>query len=154
MTVFRPIVAVVLILGALVAGVSASDRTGVYAKVDKVVFEPSEAAPRAVQVWGIFSIANRDNPHDYQPPARGYLYFTLPADAHAARLAVREWSDLKQVAGTGEIVAFGTRMQTSARVRKAADQARNPDVYAVNVGVNRVRRATEYPPVRLLVEGR
>jgi hypothetical protein len=43
------------------------------------------------------------------PPKRGYLYLsvpdrTTPADRDAIK---KEWADLKAVAGTGEVVAFG-----------------------------------------------
>jgi hypothetical protein len=143
--------AAVLFLG-LGTSVSASDRTGVYARVDKVVFEPSAAAPQTVQVWGVFSIAEPTNKDDYRPPARGYLYLKLPDDRAAALAAVREWTDLKSVAGTGQVVSFGTRRETRVRVRGANDRPSNPDRYTVNVGVNRIPTNTDYPPVRGLLE--
>lgn len=141
--------ALILVLGS---SVSASDRTGVYARVDKVVFEPSATAPHAVQVWGVFSIAVATNPNDYRPPARGYLYFRLPEDRAAAAAAAREWADLKAVAGTGQVVSFGTRRDTRARVRGTNERPFNPDPYTVNVGVHRVQTNTDYPPVRGLLE--
>ncbi len=131
----------------------ASDRTGVYAKVDKVVFEPADA-PQTVQVWGAFSVAVTTNPDDYQPPAKGYLFFKLPEDAAAAATARKEWADLKSVAGTGQVVSFGTRRDMHPRVRTANDKPSNPDVYAINVGVSRVRANTDYAPVRVLLESR
>src|SRR5712692_7960626 len=82
----------------------ASDPVSVYARVDRVVFEPNADAPEAIQVWGVFSIARPNNPNDYLPAARGYLYFALPTNKEVAR---REWTDLKQMAGTHEVVAFG-----------------------------------------------
>ena len=67
-------------LAACVAGVvalRASDRVAVYAKVDKVILEPSTSEPATIQVWGVFSVAQTGNPNDYQPAARGYLYYKL-----------------------------------------------------------------------------
>lgn len=133
---------------------SASDRIGVYAKVDKVVFEPSATAPQAVQVWGVFSVAVTTNADDYQPPARGYLYFKLPADPSAAAAAAREWADLNAVAGKGQVVAFGTRRDLRAHVRDAKERPSNPDTYTVNIGVTRIRSDSGYEPVRLLRESR
>jgi hypothetical protein len=63
----------------------------------------------------------------------------------------REWNDLKSVAGTGEIVAFGTRPFT-ARIRKSGEKAENPDTYSVNTGVTRVHGRTDYAPVRSLLD--
>jgi hypothetical protein len=126
----------------------ASDRTGVYARVDKVVFEPNAESPERAQVWGVFAIAQTDNPNDYQSPARGYLYFKLDSNSQATR---NEWNDLKQVAGTGEIVAFGSR-RTAPRLRKPDQKPEEPDAYGVNVGVVKIRNRTDYPPVRSLRE--
>ncbi|HWN99480.1 MAG TPA: hypothetical protein VNS63_09445, partial [Blastocatellia bacterium] len=35
-----------------------SDWTGVYARVDKVVFEPNAGAPERIQIWGAFALAS------------------------------------------------------------------------------------------------
>ena len=55
------------------AGSSApvSDLSGIHAVVQKVVFEPSEAAPERVQIWGAFVIPPG---RDVSPPARGYPF--------------------------------------------------------------------------------
>ena len=53
----------------------ASDPNGVYAFVDKVVFEPSEAAPERIQVWGGFAVAKEEDRDSYQASQRGYTYF-------------------------------------------------------------------------------
>src|SRR5881394_35266 len=84
----------------------ASDPIGIYTIVEKVIFEPNDATPQRVQVWGVFAIATP--PGDaYTSPARGYMYFkTEPGQETAAR---KEWADLKSVAGTGQGVAFGGR---------------------------------------------
>jgi hypothetical protein len=130
-------------------GLSASDRMSVYAKVDKVILEPNAETPTAVQIWGVFSIAQRENPNDYQPAARGYLYYALPS--RSPELARREWNDLKTVAGTGEIVAFGSRWEGVPRLRQANDKPSNPDPYTLNTGVTKVQGNTRYAPIDALI---
>src|SRR5262249_40876126 len=107
----------------------ASDPAALYARVDRVVLDPNADAPQTVQIWGVFALARPDDRNDYLPPARGYLYFTLPADARAARA---EWADLSQVAGSGQIVSFGSRYDRAARLRRADERPANPDPYSVN----------------------
>jgi len=127
----------------------ASDRVAVYAKVDKVILEPSTGEPATIQLWGVFSVAQAGNPNDYQPAARGYLYYRLPARADLAR---REWTDLQGVAGTGEIVAFGSRWEGVPRVRGLNDKPSNPDPYTLNAGLTKVRGNHQYAPIRTLLE--
>ena len=127
----------------------ASDRVAVYAKVDKVILEPSTGEPATLQVWGVFSVAQVGNPNDYQPAARGYLYYRLPARADLAR---REWTDLQGVAGTGEIVAFGSRWEGVPRVRPSTDKPANPDPYSLNTGLTKVRGNNQYAPIRALLD--
>jgi hypothetical protein len=139
----------VLLLTAATGALRASDRVAVYGKVDRVVFEPVAEAPDTVQIWGVFSVAQRNNPNDYQPAAKGYLYFSTGKDAAAAR---REWSDLKSVAGTGQIVAFGSRWEGPPRLRLAADAPASPDAYTVNTGVTKITGRTDYAPIRALID--
>src|SRR2546423_15341156 len=126
----------------------ASDFTGVYARIDRVVLEPSSGAPERVQVWGVFSIAKTINPNEYDAPARGYLYFKLDRNPDAARA---EWNDLKQVAGSGDVIAFSGR-GAAMRVRKADEKPDNPDPYRTNIGVTKVRGRTDYAPVRAVID--
>src|SRR6266487_2655128 len=49
---------------AAVAVPSASDRVAVYGKIDRVVLEPRREAPETIQIWGVFSIAVRNNAND------------------------------------------------------------------------------------------
>jgi len=141
------------LLTAVAAGatVLASDRIAVYAKVDRVVIEPNDSAPERIQVWGTFSIAMPANPNDYRPAARGYLYFRADKNASAAR---REWSDLKAIAGTGQIVALGNRWEAVPRLRPTADPPADPDPYPINAGLTKVRGNTEYGPIRALADAR
>jgi len=140
---------VLLAIAVFTAPPSASDLTAVYARIDKVVLEPGAESPQAIQVWGVFSLAKPDDRNDYLPPARGYLYFTLPGGVEAATVRA-EWADLQQVAGTGQIVSFGSRYQPKARLRAADERPANPDPYSVNVGLMKVRGRTDYAPIRAL----
>ena len=133
------------------AALHASDRVAVYARIDKVVFAPDAANPATVQVFGVFSIARTTNPSDYEPAARGYLYFTVAGDEQQIR---REWNDLKDVAGTGQIVAFGERQRLKARVRPDKDTASSPDAYVIGTGVYKIDGRTDYAPIRALVDFR
>jgi hypothetical protein len=143
-----------LILTALLVCVAsqtralASDPIGVYARVDSVVLEPNPDAARTIQVWGVFAMAKTDDPNEYLPPARGYLYFTLPTDGRSARA---EWADLAQVAGSGQIVSFGSRYELKARLRRVDERPAAPDPYSLNVGLTKVRGRTDYAPVRALI---
>jgi hypothetical protein len=53
--------------------ISASDPTAVYARIDRVVLEPTADAPQRAQVWGVFAMAKPNDRNDYLPPARGDL---------------------------------------------------------------------------------
>ena len=137
-------------IGAAVA--HASDMIGVYARIDKVVMEPGEEAPQRIQVWGVFALADQKDPNAYHAPARGYLYYTLPSNAALAR---REWTDLKSVAGTSQIVAFGSRYsQSGARphVRKTEERPDKPDEYTMDIGLRKINGRTDYSPVRSILE--
>ena len=145
------IVKALLVVAGAATLAQASDRVAVYARVDKVVVEPDAESPDTIQVWGVFSIAAPGNPNDYLPAARGYLYFKLAGNRETAR---REWADLKQVAGTDQVVSFGSRFELRARVRKPGERPQAPDAYSVSVGLTRVRGNTDYQPVRALLNSR
>jgi hypothetical protein len=140
-----------LTIGAAVAALHASDPIAVYARIDRVVFAPNPQAPQTIQIFGVFSLATPGNPNDYRPPARGYLYFKLGGDEALAR---REWADLKEIAGTSQIVAFGNRRQLEPRLRIANEAPDAPDPYATGMGLTRVNSKTDYAPVRNLAEFR
>lgn len=144
----RLLAAVLVMVTAGVQG-RASDRVAVYAKVDRVVLEPTVEAPDTIQIWGVFSIAQANNPNDYRPAARGYLYYRLPANRDVAR---REWADLKQIAGSSQLVAFGSRWEGTPRLRGADEPPANPEVYSVNTGLIKVAGRTDYAPVRALLD--
>ena len=133
-------------LSLLTLKTEASDWTGIYARVDKVVFEPNADAPERIQIWGAFALATKDNRNNYDPAQRGYLYYSLkPGKEEVCR---KEWADLKAVAGTGQIVGFGGRSQP-ARLRKAADPPADPDVYPLDHGISKISDSgSDYEPIR------
>jgi hypothetical protein len=73
----------------------------------------------------------------------------LPAKADVAR---KEWADLKAMAGKHQVVAFGSRYELRATVRKADEKPVSPDVYTLSLGVVRVRTDTAYEPLKSLLE--
>jgi hypothetical protein len=148
MKISRMLLVSLFVAGASIA-VRASDPTALYARIDKVVLEPAAGAPEMIQVWGVFSMAKPDDRNEYLPAARGYLYFKVAADPDTAR---KEWEDLRSVAGSGQIVSFGSRYQLKGRLRKASDQPAAPDQYTVSIGITNVRGNTDYAPIRALLD--
>jgi hypothetical protein len=140
-----------LIVGLAVAALNASDPIAVYARVDRVVLAPNPETPQTIQVFGVFSLATPENPNDYRAPARGYLYFKIAGEEALAR---REWSDLKAVAGTQQIVGFGNRRQLQPRLRTEGQAPDAPDAYTTGMGLAKVRSNTDYAPVRALADFR
>ena len=137
-------------LACVIAGtaiVVASDRTGVYAVIDKVVLEPNDQNPERIQVWGAFAVATKNDRDNYDPVQRGYLYFKADGSAPMTR---NEWNDLKSVAGTRQIVGFSSRFGQTVRVRAATDKPATPDAYATGIGVNKVRANIDYAPIKAL----
>jgi len=137
-----------LIAAAGLALAHASDFNGVYARIDKVVREPSSDSPERIQIWGVFSLADPADRQNYLPPARGYLYFKLDSNPQAARA---EWNDLKQIAGSGQIVSFGARGH-KLRLRNSDEKPESPDPYLTNIGLTKVNGRTDYPPVKALLD--
>jgi hypothetical protein len=127
----------------------ASDLIAVYALVDKVVVEPNSDNPERVQISGVFAMANPNDRNSYQVPQRGYLYFQLPKEHQD--ISRKEWADLKGIAGTRQVVAFGSRFQMKPRVRKQDEKPEGPDAY-VGVGLVKVRSNTDYAPIKSLLE--
>jgi len=136
---------------ALATGIvaHASGPIAVYAKVDRVVMEPNEQAPERIQVFGTFVLGNAANTNTFAPPARGYLYYSLPTTGEAPstpelnrRTAVNEWKDLKAVAGNGEIYAFGAQWKGIPRLHKADEKPGSPDEFTLNVGIRKINAAT------------
>jgi len=144
------LVTLLLALVGLGAGRAlASDPVGIYALVDKVVFEPSEASPERIQVWGAFAIAE-GNGYTYKNAERGVLYYKVNSEKSTA--CRNEWTDLKTVAGTSQIVAFGSRYGEKGKLRKKDAKVENPDVYPVAMGLTKVKGKDDYEPLKQLAK--
>jgi len=139
----------------------ASGPIGVYALIDKVVFEPNDTAPDRVQIWGAFVIAERQRATPVFPAQRGYLYFTLPAEGvwregvPRSEVTRHEWNDLKAVAGTGQMVGFASTWVGSGngastepyRVRPASESPTAPNPYVLNAGVVKLSASGSYEEI-------
>lgn len=101
----------VLTLFATILSVRASGPASTYAVLERVAFEPNEAAAERIQIWGAFAYVQGGirSPLLTSAPERGSMYFRTPANAsEGQKQAIRkEWADLKAVAGTGQAIAFG-----------------------------------------------
>jgi len=119
----------------------------VYALVDKVALEPNSESPTRIKISGVF-ITARERSDEYSEPVRGYLYFKLPASNEA--LALREWNDLKTIAGTRQVVGIGSSWHMRLRVRKPGEQAEAPDEYSMGNGLVQLNAA--HPRAKALLE--
>jgi hypothetical protein len=110
--------AMILALGGallIAVGARGSDPVGIYALIDKVVLEPKEGTPERIKIWGVFVLASeRGNRHT--GPMRGYMDFK--AATGKEDVCRREWADLKKIAGTDTVVAFGNSSAATGTVRK------------------------------------
>ena len=146
---FAPILVGLLLVSS---SLLASGPAGVICIVDKVVFEPSEAAPQRIQIWGAFSIAT-SNTNIYGPARAGYMYFSLPSTTFplttaVADIARKEWTDLKAIAGTGTAVGFGMAWSDrNGTVRDGGDKPNSPDTYIVNSGLVKIQGNQSIPGV-------
>jgi hypothetical protein len=146
---------VATVLLSLSLGVAqGSDIVGVYSLISSVTFEPNAEHPQRILISGVFAMS-KPKPEvfgdDYLPPQQGYLYFTLPATQ--TEMVLKEWADLKAVAGTGKVIAFGGRTQfRMLRVRPSNVKPSAPDVYQLELGVTRVRSDTDYAPIKALLQ--
>lgn len=134
-------------LGALAMTVTlrASDMVGVYTVIEKVVLEPSDAAPQRIQIWGAFALSDRKSGSNYGPAQRGYLYYTCPEGQET--ICHREWADLESVAGKETGVGFGGRYKENGRLRKADEKPAAPDGYPIEMGIIRLSAGHESLPV-------
>ena len=162
MKAWRTTLAIVGLLAG-VAHLSASGALGIYGIVEKVVFEPNEAAPERIQVWGAFAYVDGVGGQGLtvSPSKRGYMYFRM--DPSKADIIKKEWADLKAVAGTGQAIGFGSwfyigrfdslkpdtqgtmppyilengprNPQSDFRVRPASETPVSPAQYQTNAGI-------------------
>jgi hypothetical protein len=149
-----------------ILSVRASGPASTYAVLERVAFEPNEAAAERIQIWGAFSYVQGGlrSPFLTSAPERGSMYFRIPANAsEAQKQAIRkEWADFKAVAGTGQAIGFGKwfyigdfpqttgngriladnidRSQGSGdvRVRKDSEARGDPTVYTTDAGLTKL----------------
>lgn len=125
----------ILAVTAALGIAKASGPVEVYALIDKVTIEPDSAKPERIIISGVFITAEYRT-DVYSKPQKGFLYFSLPAQN--SELVLREWADLKSVAGTRQVVGFGSSWYGKARVKKPDEPAKDPDEYILGNGVVRV----------------
>ena len=125
----------VLVITVCLGVANASGPIAVYALVDKVTFEPSADKPERIRVSGVFITAG-ERSDVYSAPQRGYLYFALPKAND--ELALKEWADLKSIAGSRQVVGLGSSWFAKVRVRKSDEEAKSPDDYPMGNGLIKV----------------
>jgi hypothetical protein len=164
---------VLLIVVAIVISssiVRADGPVGVYAMVQKVVFEPSEVAPKTLQIWGVFVWVDGGlkSPGPINLPQRGYIYFKLPDGATQAAAAKKQWMEIKAIAGGNQIIAFGdwkysgpfedlyippaTGGLEDIRVRKQAEAPAKPIAYPIQMGLVRLADDAAHESLRSLMK--
>jgi hypothetical protein len=147
------VVGAAALAAATVVAIHASGPVAVYARVDKVVIEPSpDAAHATIQIWGVFSTANPKRPNDFSAASCGYLYYSVPARTDYRQVALQEWNDLQAVAGTNQIVAFGSQFVGAPTVRKPDERLQSPDEYSLNFGIRKISGQTSFAPVRAILD--
>ena len=138
---------IALAIAACLGIANASGPIAVYALVDKVTFEPNADKPERVRISGVF-ITAEERSDVYSAPQRGYLYFALPKQNR--ELALREWADLKSVAGTRQVVGLGSSWAAKVRVRKPDEEAKSADDYPLGNGLVKVN--PDQPRAKALLE--
>ncbi len=146
-------VRVLALMTLSVAAALASGYVTIYSRIDKVVFEPNADHPERIQIFGAFSLGTA--PAQFLPVQRGYLYFKLPQIGRDQVL--KEWQDLKAVAGTHAVVGFGVIgfagvFPKPPIIHAASEKPADPDVYEVGQGVSKVTGRTDYPPIKSLLD--
>ena len=98
-------VSVILLSASLTSVLAKGTTVGIYAIVGQVKFEPNESSPNCVRISGVFVVPVRMSSGRYQKPQRGYLYLKIVPGAE--QVTRNDWNELKAIAGSGSVVAFG-----------------------------------------------
>jgi hypothetical protein len=124
-----------VVLGSAISAITAhaSVPVGVYGIVDKVLLEPADAEPQRAQIWGTFASWDEAGGLAYRTPQRGYLYYSCSREQLS--ICRDEWADLKAVAGTGQVIGFGSRSLLAGRVRPVGERTSGPEPYPIQFGV-------------------
>jgi len=116
-----------------------------YVLVDRVVVEPSAAAPERIQIWGVFTAADPSGEATYSAPRRGYLYAWFPPDR-----PMPAWEQWQPVAGTPRLLRFVSFPWKNLRIRPAEESLSGPDEYSL-MGPFPVRTDSTYSPIQSLL---
>ena len=65
-------------------------------------------------------------------------------------MALKEWADLKSVAGTRQVVGFGSAWSAKVRLRKPDEKPEAPDNYVMGNGMVKLR--PDHPQSKELLE--
>jgi hypothetical protein len=141
------ILSLVVVLG-WGATVKASDPTGIYARIDKVVLEPKDGAPERIQIWGTFMFAKGRPGDEYEKPARGYLYYAIVKGKEDK--CRKEWADLQKVAAKDQCVGLASRYGAKGTLRTTDSKPEKPDAYPLAMGVVKVNASN--PQAKALME--
>jgi len=144
---FTSLTALAIVVCAGIA--NASGPIAVYALVDKIVLEPNAEKPERARVYGVF-ITAQERTDVYSTPQRGYIYVALPQ--RDRELALREWADLKLLAGSRQVVGIGSSWFGTARVRKSDEEAKSPDEYPMGNGLIKIN--ADQPRAKALLDYR
>jgi hypothetical protein len=129
-----------------------SDPVGVFAVIDKVVLKPNAEKPTECELHGAFAVAEGRHGEYYRSPRRGVLRFGPGAKPDEA---ARQWRELQQKAGSGEVIAFSSRWEqfgdgaAPVLVVGANDPAPALATYGSAMGLQKVSR-DGYGPIRAL----
>jgi hypothetical protein len=82
----------------------------------------------------------------YSAPQRGYPF----ALRHKTGAGLREWADLKSVAGTRQVVGLGSSWASQVRVRKPDEEPKSPDTHPLGNGMVKVN--SDQPRAKALLE--
>jgi len=122
---------------------ASGDGFGGLCLIEKVVIGQDEGQRPSAQVWGTCVMSTPGGTDDrgnyvfasYGEPRHGYLYYFAPKAFEQA--AAKEWLDLKQLAGTGEVVGIGSS-QLPNRLRWADEKPQSPNEYPTQIGLVKV----------------
>lgn len=116
----------------------ASVPVGVWARVESMTFEPSEASATRVQIRGAVMLFDNSTggPYlGYTSPALGTLDYVCPAGKEAT--CQLEWQDIKKNIGAppNECVGFGDQLTPTGTLHANGAPLGAPDTYPLAMGV-------------------
>jgi hypothetical protein len=121
----------------------ASDPSGVYALIDQVALEPGDGPPTRVRLSGLFCVADGKRGSAYRTPRLGSIVYSLsPGEGEKQTGERARIEELRAVAGTGKVVAFGSRWKSlDLRVTPRGEAVERPPVFDQGIGVSVIENA-------------